>query len=87
MGDSQHSQNTQINKVVGENENVFYFTEKINRLFGQPNITIEYEIRKVLFKRLDLNTNFHSNLYCFFTSHTSQYLTVHYGKNKTQVPG
>ena len=39
MGDSQHTQNIQINKVIVENEKcVFYFTEKCNRLFGQPNI-------------------------------------------------
>ena len=28
----------QINKVIGENEKcAFYFTEKLNGLFGQPN--------------------------------------------------
>ena len=38
MRDSQHTENIQINKVIGENEKcVFYFTEKLNRLSGQPN--------------------------------------------------
>ena len=37
-GDSQHAQNIQINKFIGENENcIFYFTGKLNELFGQPN--------------------------------------------------
>ena len=39
MGGSQHTQNIQINKVIGEIEKcVFYFTEKLNGLFDQPNI-------------------------------------------------
>ena len=34
MGDSRHSQNIQINKVIGENEKcVFYFMEKTIRIF------------------------------------------------------
>ena len=40
-GDSWHTQNIQIHKVIGENEKkcVFYFVEwKPYRLFGQPNI-------------------------------------------------
>ena len=38
VGDSQHTQNIQINKVIGENEKcVFYFTEKSIHIFGQPN--------------------------------------------------
>ena len=38
-GDSQHTQNIQIIKVISENEKcVFYFMERINGLFGQPNI-------------------------------------------------
>ena len=33
-GNSQHTQNIQINKVIGENEKcVFYFTEKTKRTF------------------------------------------------------
>ena len=41
MGDSQHTQNIQINKVIGENEKcVFYFMEKPNRLLSQPSIRI-----------------------------------------------
>ena len=36
--DNQHTQNIQMNKVIGENEKcVLYFMEKLNRLFGQPN--------------------------------------------------
>ena len=40
MGDSQHTQNTQINKVIGENEkNVpFILQNRLNGLFGQSNI-------------------------------------------------
>ena len=41
MGDSPHTQNVQISKVIGENEeHVFYFTEKKKKkhgLFGQPD--------------------------------------------------
>ena len=38
VGDSQHTQNTQINKVIGENEKrAFYFMEKLSGLLGQPN--------------------------------------------------
>ena len=34
MGDSRHTQNIQINKVIGENEKcVFYFMEKIMQSF------------------------------------------------------
>ena len=33
-GDSRHTQNIQINKVIGENENcVFYFMEKTKQTF------------------------------------------------------
>ena len=41
-GDSRHTQNIQINKVIGENEKcVFYFMEKTLKVpFGQPNVTI-----------------------------------------------
>ena len=40
-GDSQHTQNIQIKKVIGESGKcVFYFMEKINGLFGQPNKTV-----------------------------------------------
>ena len=36
-GDSQHTQNLQINKVIIESEKcVFYFMKKLNKLFGQP---------------------------------------------------
>ena len=44
-GDSRHTQNIQINKVIGENEKcVFYFIEKLNRLFGQPNTMLKYSL-------------------------------------------
>ena len=34
MGDSRHTQNIQINKVIGENEKcVFHFMEKTKRTF------------------------------------------------------
>ena len=40
-GDSQYTQNTQINQVIGENEKcVFYFTEKAIQTFGQSNSLI-----------------------------------------------
>ena len=42
VGDSWHTHNIQINKVIGEDEKcVFYFTEKRKPygFFGQPNIT------------------------------------------------
>ena len=39
-GDSRHTQNIQINKVIGENENVsFLLWKKLNGLFGQANIS------------------------------------------------
>ena len=35
--DSQHTQNIQINKVIGENEKwVFYFTEKTKDFLANP---------------------------------------------------
>ena len=38
-GDSQHTQNIQINKVIGENEKcLLFYRRKPYRLFGQPNI-------------------------------------------------
>ena len=38
MGDGRHTENIQINKGIGENEEcIFYFTEKTKGLFGQPN--------------------------------------------------
>ena len=36
-GDSRHTQNIQINKVIGENEKcVFYFMEKLYELLANP---------------------------------------------------
>ena len=42
MGDSQHTQNIQINEVIGGNEKcVFYFMEKkLSGLFGQPSTSV-----------------------------------------------
>ena len=41
VGDSQHTQNSQINKVIGKLKKcVIYYTEKLNRLFGQPNSSV-----------------------------------------------
>ena len=41
VGNSQQTQNIQINKVIGENEKcVFSFTEKRKGFFGQPNILL-----------------------------------------------
>ena len=38
-GDSQHTQNIQINMVIGEMKNMYFILwEKLNRPFGQPNI-------------------------------------------------
>ena len=38
-GDARRTKNPQINKVIGKNGKcVFYFTEKLNRIFGQLNI-------------------------------------------------
>ena len=38
-GDSPHTQNTQINKVIGENEKcVFILRKKLNERFGQLNM-------------------------------------------------
>ena len=42
-----NTQNIQINKVIGKNEKcVFYFMEKLNRLFGQPNINLIMQLVK-----------------------------------------
>ena len=41
VGDSLHTQNIQINKVIGENEKCIFYGKKLNGLFGQPNITLE----------------------------------------------
>ena len=42
-GDSPHTQNIQINKVIGENENIYFFIlqEKLNGHFGQTDISRE----------------------------------------------
>ena len=46
MQGSRHTQNIQINKVIGENENVFFILWiKLSRLFGQHNIQGPAEIR------------------------------------------
>ena len=38
-GHSRHTENIQINKVIGENENVSFILEnKLNEIFGQSNI-------------------------------------------------
>ena len=39
MGESRHTQNTQINEVIGENEKnaSFILWKKLNALFGQPH--------------------------------------------------
>ena len=43
MGDSQHTQNIQINKVIGENEKcVFYFTEKKTMCFLANPLKLHY---------------------------------------------
>ena len=40
VGNSQHTQNIRINKVIGENKNcVFYFTEKIKWTFWPTQYT------------------------------------------------
>ena len=37
--DSQHTQNIQINIVIGENEKCpLFYGKKVNGLFGQPNV-------------------------------------------------
>ena len=37
--DSRHTQNIQISEVIDENEKcIFYFMEKLNGFFGQPNM-------------------------------------------------
>ena len=50
-GDSWHTQNVQINKVIGENEKrVFYFMEKkLNELSGQLNTWLDVINRKEYF--------------------------------------
>ena len=37
-GDDQHTQNIQINKVIGENAMSFILQKKLTGVFGQPNI-------------------------------------------------
>ena len=52
LGDSRHTQNIHINKVIGEHEKyVCYFTEKENNgLCGQLNIMIAFiSFTKILF--------------------------------------
>ena len=39
VGDSQHTQNIQINKIIGESKEMcFILGTKLNGLSGQPNI-------------------------------------------------
>ena len=43
VGDSQNTQNIQINEVIGENEkNVFYFTEKKEMTFWPTQYYYEH---------------------------------------------
>ena len=52
MGDSQHTQNAQINKVIGENEKcVFYFTEKTKWTFWPT----QYSQISIMFLRQPLS--------------------------------
>ena len=57
LGESQHTQNIQINKVTGENK-VFYFMEK-TKLFGQPNILqyINVQINMLYTLKLHIMSN------------------------------
>ena len=48
MGDSQHIQNIQINKIIGKNEKcVFYFTEKNGTDFLANSILLEQKLKRV----------------------------------------
>ena len=41
MGDSWHTQNIQINKVIAESENVYFISQrKLNGLFGHSNVIV-----------------------------------------------
>ena len=54
VGDSQHTQNVQINKVTGENEKcVFYFTEKTKQTFWPTR----YLYKKLFFAYLKFKFN------------------------------
>ena len=45
MGDTADILKISKSIVIGENENyAFYFTEKLNGLFGQPNIKLYFNI-------------------------------------------
>ena len=40
MGDSRHTKNIQINKIIGENETLsFFYEKKPYGLFGQPSVS------------------------------------------------
>ena len=53
MGDSQHTQNIQINKVIGENEKcVFYSTEKLNGLLATPIVSSGPALQPALWSTL-----------------------------------
>ena len=47
-GDSRHTPNIPINKVIGENERcVFYFTEKTKWTFWQPNTRLRSVVCRI----------------------------------------
>ena len=49
MGDSQHTQNIRINKVINKNEKcIFYFTEKTKWTFWPTPYILLYDIFQVL---------------------------------------
>ena len=70
MGDSQHTQNIQISKVIDENEKcVFYFMEKkLNGLLGQP-----HTYRKSAIKDQDSNMEDYLHPEAFFMLPPSHY--------------
>ena len=48
MGDRQHTQNIQINKVIGENEKCLLFYSKNHRRSGQPKIFLKFKTWNLL---------------------------------------
>ena len=83
-GDSPHTHNIQINKVIGENENIYFFIlqEKLNGHFGQTDISREQIYSKKSWKgrRLGLPEKFKTQKFMWnfsvFTCWLKKSLTV-----------
>ena len=82
MGDSQHTQNIQINRVIGENKKTvsFILQENLSKLFGQPNSIYLCEVKNEAYIRyLEQYTVYRAT--CVITSHCNSRFLFFCGLN------